>query len=188
MCVFVCVSLQDFFNTFCMQGVQMSVLYVYEGVYMQCVWGVYGSMQSFCLLMWVCASLFPSVCKSVCQWVVGVGGHVYSQCKWKSRLKHLLSNYPAKSQNQAFVKRLCTHSRRGLCVRMCVLNSFTCEVSASVCSFAGSLKKILVDFIPKRSHWLISHTLELLLRYPFAPLHSDRVAKISQNTQLPHIQ
>lgn len=127
-----------------------------------CVWTVYGSMQSFC------ASLFPSLCVSVC--VSGwLGGFGHSRCKWKSRLKHLLS----KSQNQAFVKRLCTHARQGWCARMCVLNSFTCEVSANVCSFSGSLKnrclKILVDFTPQRSHWFILNTLEILLRYPFPP-------------------
>lgn len=118
--------------------------------------------------------LWLRLCVSVC--VSGwLGGFVYSRCKWKSRLKQLLSNYPAKSQNQAFVKRLCTHARQALCAYVCVwvLNSFTCEVSANVCSLAGSLKnrslKILVDFALNRSHCLILYTLAILLRWMFLP-------------------
>lgn len=185
-----CLSLIDIcvFNTFSSRE-RRWVYRMYMRVFIcMCVWTVYGSMQSFCVLMWVCVSL--SLCVSVC--VSGwLGGFGYSRSKWKSRLKHLLSNYPAKSQNQAFVKHLCTNARQGWCARMCVLNSFTCEVSANVCSFSGSLKnrrlKILVDFTPQRSHWLILNTLEILLRYPSPPLYRDSLAKILQNTQLPHI-
>ena len=101
-------------------------MYVYECVCMQCEYMVPCSVY---------VSLFVFVCISACE-CVSVGGCVYLRCKLKSRLKQLLSNYPAKSQNQASVKRLCAHARQAVslytvceCLCVCVQNSFTCEES-----------------------------------------------------------
>ena len=142
------------------------------------------------------------VCVCVCEsdgereWTrESVGGFVYSQCKWKSRLKQLLSNYLAKSQSQGFVKtplHACQTSLVCVCVCVCV-----CVEQLHLWSVC---QRLLTRWQPKKwktlKHWLISlhkhHIdsfyihLETLWRWIVPTLHSDKLGNILRYCKIPN--
>lgn len=139
--VFLCVfpARQTVIDCLHMKGVWLWIS-VYIGVYgpnRMCLWDACVSYSASVIVCHAVVFFFVFFCiHSI------IGSHDSSS---------KLSNYPAKSQNQTFVKCLCTHARQALCACV-VLNSFTCEVCANDCSLAGSLK----NGKPKK-YWLISH-------------------------------
>lgn len=135
--VHVCVSRRDLyvcdwlFGIICMQGV-----YVYECVCMQRKCMVPALL---CVFMRVCVS--SSVC--VCQWVAG-WFYVFT-VEVEVTTQAAAVKLPCKITKSSLCKtplHTCQTSLVCICVFVCVcvLSSFTCEVSANVCSLAGSLK------------------------------------------------